>query len=127
MKVAFVHDWLNGMRGGEKCLEALLEIFSKPPVFTLLHEPGKVSEIINQSKITTSWISKLPFWRTKYRYYLPLFPWAVKSLNLDSCQLIVSISHCAAKAVPIPTGGIHVCYCLTPMRYLWGFYEEYFG
>lgn len=127
MRIAFVHDWLNGMRGGEKCLEAMLDIFPQAPIFTLLCEPEKISDRIKESKITTSWISKLPYWRRRYRYYLPLFPQAVKSLNLNSSQLVVSISHCAAKAVQIPQGAVHVCYCLTPMRYLWGFYEEYFG
>jgi glycosyltransferase involved in cell wall biosynthesis len=127
MKIAFVHDWLNGMRGGEKCLEAMLEIFPGAPIFTLLCEPEKISERIKQSKITTSWISRLPDWRRRYRYYLPFFPRAMKSLNLNSSKLIVSISHCAAKSVQIPKGATHICYCLTPMRYLWGFYEEYFG
>lgn len=127
MNVAFVHDWLNGMRGGEKCLETMLEIFPDAPIFTLLCEPEKISDRIKKSKITTSWITKLPFWKAKYRYYLPIFPFAVKSLNLKPHRLVVSISHCAAKGVQVPKEAVHVCYCLTPMRYLWGFYEEYFG
>ncbi len=127
MKMAFIHDWLNGMRGGEKCLETLLEIFPKTPIFTLLYQQEKVSELIRQSPITSSWIGKLPFWREKYRYYLPLFPFAIKSFDLSSYEAILSISHCAAKAVRIPPKSLHICYCLTPMRYLWGFYEEYFG
>lgn len=127
MKMAFVHDWLNGMRGGEKCLEALLEIFPQTPIFTLLCEKEKISDLIQTSVIKSSWITKLPFWRQKYRYYLPLFPWAIRSLNLEGHDTVMSISHCAAKGARIPPGSLHICYCLTPMRYLWGFYEEYFG
>ncbi|MBI1883352.1 MAG: glycosyltransferase [Chlamydiae bacterium] len=127
MSVAFVHDWLNGMRGGEKCLESLLDIFPQAPIFTLLCEPEKISEKIKKSQIRTSWIQKLPAWRLKYRYYLPLFPWAIRSLSLGHPSLVISVSHCAAKGVRLPRGARHVSYCLTPMRYLWGFYEEYFG
>lgn len=126
MNLAIIHDWLNGMRGGEKCLEALLEIFPKTPVFTLIYDRRKMSQKINESPITTSWIQKLPFSQGKYRYYLPLFPWAVKSFNLSGYQTVVSISHCVAKAALVPRKAVHICYCLTPMRYVWGFQEEYF-
>ncbi|MBI1871731.1 MAG: glycosyltransferase [Chlamydiae bacterium] len=127
MKIALVHDWLNGMRGGEKCLEVLLEMMPHTPIFTLLCEPDKISEEIQRSTISTSWIQKLPFVKSKYRYFLPLFPWAIRNLNLKDCDLVISISHCAAKSVSLPRKAIHVCYCLTPMRYMWGFYDEYFG
>ena len=127
MKVAFIHDWLNGMRGGEKCLEALLELFPDAQVFTLLHEKDKLSSIISQRHIHSTWIEKLPFWRMKYRYYLPLFPLAIKSFDLRGFDLVVSISHCVAKGVKVPSGVRHVCYCLTPMRYIWEFQDVYFG
>lgn len=127
MKTLFVHDWLNGMRGGEKCLEALLELFPGAPIYTLLYEPAKISEQIRSHPVHTSWVQRAPFGRAKYRYYLPLFPWAVNSLKLEPADLVISISHCAAKSVKIPSSCRHISYCLTPMRYLWGFYDEYFG
>lgn len=124
--MVFIHDWLNGMRGGEKCLEALLELFPSSPIYTLLSEPEKLSDKIRRHKIIPSWIQKMPFAKQKYRYYLPLFPMAIRSLKLEECQAVLSISHCAAKGIEVPKNAKHFCYCLTPMRYLWGFYEEYF-
>jgi len=124
--VVFVHDWLNGMRGGEKCLEALLELSPSSSIYTLLCEPEKLSEEIRRHKITSSWIQNMPLSRQKYRYYLPLFPFAIRSLRPENCQAVISISHCVAKGIRVPESVKHICYCLTPMRYLWGFYEEYF-
>ncbi|MDP3981105.1 MAG: glycosyltransferase [Chlamydiota bacterium] len=127
MKVAFVHDWLNGMRGGEKCLEALLEVFPDATVYTLLCEKDKISKTIASHEICSTWIEKLPFWRSKYRYYLPLFPSAIRSFKIEGYDLIVSISHCAAKGIEVSDGTKHVCYCLTPMRYVWEFKDVYFS
>jgi glycosyltransferase involved in cell wall biosynthesis len=127
MKVAFSHDWLNGMRGGEKCLEALCELYPESPVFTLFLEKGKISDAIATHPIHTSWIQNLPFVRTHYRYYLPLFPWAAESLNTADADVVISSSHCAAKGIRKKAGALHICYCHTPMRYAWGFFDEYFG
>jgi len=122
-----VHDWLTGMRGGERVLEGLLDLFPQAEIHTLLHVPGSVSERIESRPIHTSPIQKLPRAATRYRWYLPLFPWAIEQLRLDDYDLVVSSSHCAAKAVITPPGTPHFCYCHTPMRYAWDQFGAYFN
>jgi glycosyltransferase involved in cell wall biosynthesis len=124
-RVALVHDWLTGMRGGEKCLEALLAIFPQADIHTLLHIPGSVSRCIESRPIRTSFIGRLPGAERHYRHYLPLFPRAVESLDLSGYDLVVSLSHCVAKGVLVPRSACHVCYCFTPMRYAWDQYHSY--
>jgi glycosyltransferase involved in cell wall biosynthesis len=126
MKVALVHDWLNGMRGGEKVLEVLCELYPEADIFTLLYEPTKVSEIIQKHKVVTSFIQKLPLAKKIYRHYLPLFPAAVEQFDLRAYELVISSSHCVAKGVITSPGTRHICYCHTPMRYAWEQYHEYF-
>ncbi len=125
--MALVHDWLTGMRGGERCLEAFCELFPDAPLFTLLHVPGSVSPLIERRRIVTSFIQRLPAAATHYRGYLPLFPAAVGGLDLRGFDLILSLSHCVAKAVRVPRGALHLSYCFTPMRYVWDLYDDYFG
>jgi glycosyltransferase involved in cell wall biosynthesis len=126
-RVVLVHDWLTGMRGGEKVLEACCRLFPDADLLTLLHVPGRVSPAIERHRIRTSLINRLPRPERHYRNYLPLFPIAIEGFDLDDTDLIVSTSHCAAKAV-VPTGrAIHVCYCHSPMRYAWDQFEAYFG
>lgn len=127
MKVALVHDWLNGMRGGEKILEVLAEIFPHAHIYTLLYESDKISSIINRLKIRTSFIQKMPFASRCYRYYLPLFPYAIERFNFKDYDLVISVSHCVAKGIKVPEHTLHICYCLTPMRYVWSFSQDYFG
>lgn len=127
MKVALVHDWLTGMRGGERCLEIFCELFPQAPLYTLLHIPGSVSSIIEQRPIHTSFIGRLPFSKRGYRNYLPFFPMAIERFNLKGIDLVISLSHCVAKGgIPSPEA-CHVSYLLTPMRYAWDMYENYFG
>ena len=83
LRVALVHDWLTGMRGGEKCLEVLCEFFPDAPIFTLLHIKNSTSPLIESKKIYTSFINYLPFVEKKYRNYLPLFPKAIDNLILQ--------------------------------------------
>lgn len=127
MKVAIIHDWLTGMRGGEKCLEVFCEIFPDADIFTLHHVPGSVSGIIEDREIKTSFIQRLPFAANRYRSYLPLFPLAVESFDLKGYDLVLSSSHCAAKGVIPPPRSLHVSYIYTPMRYVWDMQEDYFG
>ncbi|GMR04381.1 MAG: glycosyltransferase [Thermodesulfobacteriota bacterium] len=127
MKVALVHDWLTGMRGGEKVLEALCEIFPEAHLFTLFHIPGSVSSEIEERPIKTTFVQKLPFVKKHYRLYLPLFPMAAESLDLSGYDLIISTSHCAAKGIITPPGAFHVSYIFTPMRYIWDKFDDYFG
>src|SRR5258706_6450635 len=126
-KVALVHDWLVGMRGGEKVLELLCELFPNATLFTLVHRPGTVSSVIERLPIRTSYIQRLPFGRRHYRYFLPLFPSAARGLDARDFDLVISSSHAAAKGVRVGRGAIHICYCHTPMRYIWDQYPHYFG
>lgn len=127
LRVALVHDWLTGMRGGEKCLEVLCELFPQAPLYTLIHVRGSVSPTIEDRPIHTSFVQRLPGAATHYRRYLPLFPKAIESLDLTGYDLVISTSHCVAKGVSTRPGSLHICYCHTPMRYVWDQYEEYFG
>ncbi|MFQ5677109.1 MAG: hypothetical protein ACE5G1_14545, partial [bacterium] len=127
MKIALVHDWLTGMRGGEKCLEVFCRLYPDADLFTLLHIPGSVSSIIEGRRIRTSFLQSLPGIKKHYRYYLPLMPLAIKQFDLSQYDLILSSSHCVAKGAAAGKNGFHICYCYTPMRYIWDQYEEYFG
>jgi glycosyltransferase involved in cell wall biosynthesis len=126
-RVVLVHDWLTGMRGGEKCLEVFRRRWPRAPLFTLLHRPGSVVPILERPPLHTSWLQALPrIWRY-YRFALPVMPLAVRTWRLPECDLVVSCSHCVAKAALVPPGVPHVCYCLTPMRYAWHLREAYLG
>ncbi|MCI0341225.1 MAG: glycosyltransferase [Planctomycetales bacterium] len=127
MKVALVHDWLTGMRGGERCLESLARLYPDATIFTLLHVPGSVSPEIERHEIRTSYLQKIPGIARWYRRFLPLFPSAIESLDLRGHDLVISVSHCVAKGVVPPPDAAHFCYCLTPMRYVWDMYADYFG
>lgn len=115
------------MRGGEKCLEVFCELFPDATIFTLLHKKGSVSPLIEKMKIRTSFIQCLPRATENYRHYLPLFPLAVESFNLKGFDLVLSSSHSAAKGARAAAEARHICYCYTPMRYAWAFFEQYFG
>jgi glycosyltransferase involved in cell wall biosynthesis len=125
--VAIVHDWLTGMRGGEKALEVLCERFPSAELFTLVHLPGSVSPSIERLRIHTSFVQRLPLMATRYREYLPLFPTAIEQFDFDRFDVIVSVSHCCAKSIVRPGRARHLCYCLTPMRYAWDQFDAYFG
>jgi glycosyltransferase involved in cell wall biosynthesis len=127
MRVALAHDWLTGMRGGEKVLEAFCEMYPDADIFTLLHVRGSVAASIERHRIRTSFVQRLPASATKYRWYLPLFPAAVEQFDLDGYDLVISSSHCAVKAV-VPRGTArHISYSHSPMRYAWDQFDAYFG
>lgn len=126
-KIALVHDWLTGMRGGEKVLEIFCDFFPNAPIYTLIHLKGRISPKIESHKIIPSFIQKLPFAEKKYRYYLPLMPRAIETFDLSSYDLVISTSHCVAKGVKVKKDALHICYCHTPMRYIWDQYDHYFG
>ena len=127
MKIALIHDWLTGMRGGERALLAFCELFPDADLFTLVRVPGATDPIIEQRRVRTSPIQWLPFPGRLYRHYLPLFPAAIEQFDLDGYDLVLSTSHCAAKSVVVPGRTRHLCYCLTPMRYAWDQFDAYFG
>ncbi|MFH1837585.1 MAG: glycosyltransferase [Candidatus Omnitrophota bacterium] len=126
-KIAIIHDWLTGMRGGEKCLEVFCELFPDAALFTIIHKKGSMSETIENMDIRTSFLQKVPNIFKNYRWFLPIFPWAVENFDLAEYDIVLSSSHCAAKGAKKGEGALHICYCYTPMRYAWKFFDEYFS
>lgn len=126
-RIAIVHEWFTSMRGGEKCVEAMCEIFPRAEIFSLVHVKGSVSPTIERMTHHTSFIQRLPFAEQGYRYYLPLFPTAIEQFDFTGFDLVITSNHCVAKGARVPPTALHVCYCHTPMRYIWGLYDEYFG
>jgi glycosyltransferase involved in cell wall biosynthesis len=127
LKVAIVHYWLVGMRGGEKVLEAMCEMFPDADVFTHVYAPDRTSDIIKRHRITTSWVSRLPNARRWYKKYLPFMPAALEALDLQQYDLVISMESGPAKGIIPNPRALHVCYCHTPMRYLWDQYNEYYA
>jgi glycosyltransferase involved in cell wall biosynthesis len=125
VKVAIVHYWLVTMRGGEKMLEALLELFPEADIYTHVYDPAGVSALINSHKIYTSSINKLPFARRLYQKYMPLMPHALMEFDLQKYDLVISSEAGPAKGVVPRPEAYHLCYCHSPMRYLWDMYHEY--
>lgn len=115
------------MRGGEKVLASLGRLYPAADLLTLVHTRGSVTSAIEARRIRTSVVQRLPAPARWYRHYLPLFPTAIEQFDLDDVDLVISTSHCAAKAV-VPTGrAVHLCYCHSPMRYAWDQFDHYFG
>lgn len=127
LSVALAHDWLTGMRGGERVLELLCNGFPEAHLYTLLHVAGSVSERIASHPIHTSFVQRLPGMEQHYRYALPIFPAAIRSFRPVDADLLISSSHCVAKGLRTSRDTRHLCYCYTPMRYAWLFHNEYFG
>lgn len=125
--VAILHDWLTGMRGGEKVLEAIGELFPDAPIYTLVRIPGSVSPKIERHRIRTSPVQLVPGAGRLYRHFLPLYPALVELFDLDAYDLVISSSHCAVKSAIRSGSATHVCYCHSPMRYAWDQFPEYFG
>ena len=121
------HDWLTGMRGGEKVLEILGDWFPQAPICSLISNSSAISDSIKKHTINTSCLQGMPGIFNSYRYYLPVFPAALKTINVPSADIMISTSHCVAKGLRKPAASKHLCYCFTPMRYAWLFHEEYFG
>ena len=120
-----MHDWLTGMRGGEAVLEGILEVLPNAEIFTLFHFPGSVSPAIESRKIYTSFLQDAATRADDYRRLLPLFPRAARKWDFSKYDLIVSSSHCVAKGIDAK-GKPHLCYCHTPMRYIWDRFDDYF-
>ena len=125
-RVVLVHDWLTGMRGGEKVLEMLCVTYPDADLLTLFPVPGSVSPAIERLRPRSSILTYLPGIRRFYRYCLPIFPHVIEQFDLDQYDLVISTSHCAAKAVVKTGRARHLCYCFTPMRYAWDQFDAYF-
>ena len=115
------------MRGGEKVLEAIAELYPSAAIHSLLHVRGTVSPLLERQSTRRSFIQWLPGSARHYRNYLPLFPTAIEQFDFDDCDLVISTSHCAAKSIVVPGRARHVCYCHSPMRYAWDQFDSYFG
>ena len=124
-RVAVIHDWLTGMRGGEAVLEGILDVLPDAELFTLFHFPGSVSPQIESRTIHTSSLQRMARRVRDYRHLLPLYPRAVREFDLAAYDLVVSSSHCVAKSVDAK-GKPHLSYCHTPMRYVWDRFDDYF-
>lgn len=127
MRVAIVHYWLVRMRGGEKVLEELCELFPEADIFTHVYDADRISAKLRRHKITTTYIARLPFARTLYQKYLPLMPSALEELDLTGYDLVISSESGPAKGVITHPNAVHICYCHSPMRYLWDQYHIYRG
>ncbi len=125
-KIAIVHDWLVSHRGGEKCLEAIAELYPQATIHTLFYTKGKVGPILESYRIETSSLNRLPWVKHYYRYLLPLLPAVIESFDLSEFDLVISSSHCVAKGVVPSPGALHICYSYTPMRYAWDRARDYF-
>ena len=125
LRVWLVHDWLNGMRGGEKVLLELTRLFPNSRIATLFHVPGATHAELDARVARTSFLQGVPRINEIYRNLLPIMPAAIRSIVLDECDLVISTSHCVAKGVNVPRGTPHLCYCFTPMRYLWDLQAHY--
>ena len=126
MKVAIVHYWLVNMRGGEKVLEALLEMFPDADIYTHVYNPKAVTETIKSKRIFTSRINRLPFAKKLYPIYMPLMPKALLAFDMQKYDLIISSEAGPVKGIVPNPNAHHLCYCHSPMRYLWDMYHEYF-
>jgi glycosyltransferase involved in cell wall biosynthesis len=127
MKVAIIHYWLVGMRGGEKVVEALCEMFPQADIFTHVFVPQMVSERIRQHRIIPTFINALPRAAKMYKTYLPLMPLALEQLDLRGYDLVISSESGPSKGIIPPPDAVHLCYCHTPMRYIWNMYHDYRG
>jgi glycosyltransferase involved in cell wall biosynthesis len=125
MKVAIIHYWLVGMRGGEKVIDALCEMYPQADIFTHVYVPEMISERIRQHRVIPTFINALPRAARMYKTYLPLMPLALEQLDLRGYDLIISSESGPAKGIIAPADAVHVCYCHTPMRYVWNMYHEY--
>lgn len=127
MRVALVHDWLVTWRGGEKVLAALAELFPAAPIFTLFHDERAMPGSVESHPIVSSWLDALPGARERHRHFLPLMPLAIRSLELPPVDVVISSSHCVAKAIRVPRGARHLSYVHAPLRYMWDRFDDYFG
>ena len=126
MKVAIIHDWLNQYGGAEQVLSALHEIYSEAPIYTSIYWPEAMPREWQGWDIRPSWLNRLPFINQHHQPFLPLYPWAFESFDLSDYELVISNKSAFCHGVRTPPEILHICYCLTPTRFLWN-YEEYVG
>ena len=119
MRVALVHDWLNQQGGAEVVLDQLHRMFPDAPVHTSFYDPNLVDPVFRTMEIHPTWLQRLPGWRTRHQAFLPLFPLAFQSTRVQDVDLVVSNASAFCKGIRTPARAVHVCYCLTPTRFIW--------
>ena len=127
VRIALVHDWLTGMRGGERVLDVIARTYPEADLYTLFYQPGTTSPAIDALNVQASSLNRLPGAMKHYRKLLPLYPWATNRIVIEGYDLVLSISHAVAKNVKVEEGVPHLNYCLTPMRYIWDQVDAYLG
>ncbi len=125
LRIWLVHDWLTGMRGGERVLLQLVRLFPQAKIATLFYVPGRTNCEIESRIAAVSFLQNFPRIDLHYRRLLPLMFSAIQSVELTPCDLVISTSHCVAKNIGVPQGARHLCHCFTPMRYIWDMQEDY--
>ncbi|WP_028553103.1 glycosyltransferase [Paenibacillus sp. UNC451MF] len=127
MKIALVHDYLNQYGGAERVLECFMDMFPEAPVYTILSDLNKMPDRFREANITNSFIQNVPFSKKHYKKMLSLLPHAVESFDLRGYDVILSSSSAFAKGIITNPSQLHICYCHTPMRYVWDLYHQYLG
>lgn len=126
MKIAIVQEWLTSVGGSDKVVKAIYDVFPDADIYTLVSDKNVCFELgINYQHVHNSFIQKLPLAKTKYRFYLPLFPFAIEQFDLRSYDVIISSSHAVAKGIITDNNQLHICYCHSPIRYAWDLYHQY--
>ncbi len=125
MRVALVHYWLLNWRGGEKVLKAIADLFPQADIYTHVADPALIAREFSSRRVSTTFIARLPFARRQYQKYLPLMPLALEQLDLSGYDLVISSESGPAKGVVVGPDTLHVCYCHSPMRYVWDRFHEY--
>ncbi len=125
MRVAIVHHWYVTTGGGERVAEALASLYPQADLFALVADPARVPPSLSDRRLTTSFLNRLPFARRTYRHLLPLYPLAVEQLDLTGYDLVLTSDSGPMKGVIVSPSAVHVCYCHSPMRYLWDQYHPY--
>jgi len=126
MRVAIIQEWLVTVGGSDKVVKAILDVFPDADIYTLVAKREICEELgILWERVHTSFIQKMPLGTKKHRAYLPLFPFAVEQFDLRGYDVVISSSHCVAKGVLTKAEQLHICYCHSPIRYVWDMYNEY--
>lgn len=126
MKVAIIQEWLVTVGGSDKVVKAIFDVFPDAEIYTLVAKKEVCDELgIPWERVHTSFIQKMPFAKSKHRAYLPLFPFAIEQFDLRGYDVIISSSHCVAKGILKKENQLHICYCHSPIRYVWDMYNEY--
>ena len=126
MKIALVHEWLINYAGSERVVEQIIKCFPQADLFSLIDFiPSGERNFIQNKTVTTSFIQRMPFSKTKHRQYLPLMPLAIEQLDVSDYDVVISSSHAVAKGVLTGPNQLHICYCHSPIRYAWDMQHQY--